>query len=372
MPKPNTPKIAIVHDWIYGGGAEKVVEQLHTLYPEAPIYTSYCSDNWRKRLDNKVITGYLQHPPFRQLRKFLPLLRQWWFAHLDLSDFDIVISSSGNGEAKFAGQAKSNHNKPTHINYCHTPVHFYWRHYETYLQNPGIKPQWLARLGLKLLINPLRNRDYRAAQNVDIFVANSSHIQSDIKAFYNRDASVIHPPVDTKRFINHSKVKRSGFVTLGRQVPMKKTDLIIKACNKTNSQLTVVGVGPEHEYLKSIAGPTIKFETNASDKDLINLLSQASGFIFASFEDFGIAPVEALACGTPVIAYQAGGALDYVIPDKTGDFFTKQTTESIVEAITKFTPSKYDSWQIQKFASSFDKNHFRNKISKLINDSYKS
>src|SRR3990167_8961662 len=169
---PNSPKVAIVHDWLYGGGAEKVVEQLHTLYPDSPIYTSYCTDEWRKRLDNKVVTGYLQNWPFSRLRKFLPLLRQWWFARLDLSDYDLIISSTGNGEAKFARGKK-------HICYCHSPPHFYWRKYESYLRNPGFGAfDWLARIGLKLFVKPLRKRDYNAAQQVDAFIANSTHIQA--------------------------------------------------------------------------------------------------------------------------------------------------------------------------------------------------
>ena len=132
LPTTTKPRVALVTDWMYGGGGERVVEQIHKLYPDAPIYTSYCSDEWRERLDNKVITGYLQHTPFRQLRKFLPLLRQWWFAHLDLSAFDVVISITGNGEAKFAlsklpitHYPLPNMKRPLHVSYCHTPVHFF-------------------------------------------------------------------------------------------------------------------------------------------------------------------------------------------------------------------------------------------------------
>jgi hypothetical protein len=158
-------RVALVHDWLYGGGAEKVVLELHKMFPDAPIYTSYCTDEWRHNLDNKVITGYLQNWPFSSLRKFLPLLRQRWFRTLDLSEFDIVISSSGNGEAKFVSVKEP----AVHICYCHTPTHFYWRHYEQYLRNPGFRPYWLVRLALKVLVKPLRKRDYRAAQKVGYF-----------------------------------------------------------------------------------------------------------------------------------------------------------------------------------------------------------
>ena len=140
-----SPKVAIVHDWLVGGGAEKVVLELHNMYPDSPLYTSYATDEWRKRLDDKVVTGYLQH--FGMLRKYLVPLRAWWFSRLDLSGYDLIISSSGNGEAKFVHVPKDR----LHINYGHSPTHFYWRHYNHYLKSPGFgvfNP--LARLGLKL------------------------------------------------------------------------------------------------------------------------------------------------------------------------------------------------------------------------------
>lgn len=368
MPDNNdNPRIAIVHDWLYGGGAEKVIEALHQIYPDAPIYTSYCTDEWRDRLDNKVITGYLQHTPFRQLRKFLPLLRQWWFARLDLSEFDIVISSSGNGEAKFINVPNGKH-----ICYCHTPNHFYWRHYDEYLQNPGFKPAWLARLGLKALINPLKKRDYQAAQKVDFFIANSTHIQNDIKKFYHRDSEVIFPPVNIDRFSSLSNIKyqisnsRSGFVTMGRQVPMKKTDLIIKACNELELPLTVIGRGPEHNNLVNIAGPTITFKTDITDEQMPAELANAKAFVFASFEDFGIAPIEAMACGTPVIAYKAGGALDYVIPGQTGEFFAEQTVDSLMSALKSFNNDDYNPDEIIEKANQFSTEKFQTTIQKFF------
>ena len=147
----STLKVAIVHDWLVGGGAEKVVEQLHVMFPDAPIYTSYCTDEWRDRLDNKVVTGWLQH--FGKLRKFMALGRIWWFEHLDLSEYDLVISSSGNGEA-FAVKTRPD---TLHVNYCHSPTHYYWRHYDTYIARPGFGVfDPLARLELRLIVGPLR------------------------------------------------------------------------------------------------------------------------------------------------------------------------------------------------------------------------
>lgn len=355
-------KVALVTDWMYGGGGEKVVEQFHKIYPEAPIYTSYCSDEWRNRLDNKVVTGYLQRTPFRQLRKFLPLLRQWWFARLDLSEYDLVFAITGNGEAKFVRVPNGKL-----IIYCHTPVHFYWRHFDRYIKNPGFKPAWLARLGLKLFVRPLRKRDFQAAQRADAFIANSTHISRDIKKFYGRNSTVIHPPVDTTRF-KSAKIKneRKGFVTLGRQVPLKRFDIIVEACKRLKLPLIVIGDGPEHDKLVAQTGPTILFKTGASDEEVAADLASAEGFIFASFEDFGIVSIEAMAAGTPVIAYKAGGALDYIIPGKTGEFFNEQTVDSLAEALENFNPKKYKDDKLTAHADSFSADNFRRRIREFV------
>lgn len=356
-------KVAIVHDWLYGGGAERVTHELHKMYPEAPIFASYCSDEWRKRLDNKVVTGYLQHWPFSKLRKFLPVLRIWWFENLDLSEYDLVISVSGNGEA-FAVKKRPD---AVHINYCHTPTHYYWRHYDQFIKRPGFgifNP--LARLGLKLLVKPLRKWDYKAAQRADYMIANSIHIQNDIKKYYGRDSAVIFPPVDVGRFEHKSNKKRSGFITVGRLAPQKRVDVIVEACTKLGLPLTVVGRGPELGSLKKIAGPTITFDTNASDEKVVEYMQSAEAFLFASFEDFGITPVEAMAAGTPVIAYKAGGALDYVVPNKTGIFFEHQTAESLAEALRSFKPNRFNPTDISAEVRKFSPQNFQKNVKKFV------
>ena len=366
-------KVAIVHDWLYGGGAEKVVEQLHQLYPDAPIYTGSATNEWREKLDNKVITGWPNWWPFRQLRKYLALPLGWWFRSLDLSDYDLIIVSTGNGEAK---QIRKTGDAAV-VCYCHTPVHFYWRHYQQYLERPGFglfNP--LARLGLKVLVKPLRKRDYSAAQKINHWIANSSAIKSDLNQIYNKDATVIHPPVDIARFQSTLDVQRSAptphpqsptpyFVTVGRLVPYKRVDIIIEACNRLNLPLKVVGRGPEATRLQRQAGENTEIITDASDRDVANYLAEARGFIFAAHEDFGITPVEALASGTPVIAYQAGGALDY-ISDQTGLFFDEQSAESLVEALQKFDADKFSDTQLRQAAEQFDQTHFQRKITKFI------
>lgn len=361
-PKATPPKIAIVHDWLVGGGAEKVVLELHRMFPDAPIYTSYCTNEWRDRLDGKVVTGYLQH--IGKFRKFLPLLQYRWFQSLKLDEYDVILSSAGNGMAKAIRKPAG----ARHICYCHTPVHYLWRHYDHYLSRPGFGPfNGIARLGLKLLAAPLRKLDYLAAQDVDQFIANSTHIKADIKKYYGKDATVIFPPINTARFSSvKSTVARRGFITVGRLVPMKRIDIIIQACNELELPLTVVGDGPERAHLEAIAGPTIRMLGKVSEEKMGKEFAGAEAFIFASFEDFGMAPVEAMAAGLPVIAYKAGGALDYVIPGKTGEFFPEQTAESIITALGPFNSSKYQRIDIENHAHKYSNEGFQKKINKIL------
>jgi glycosyltransferase involved in cell wall biosynthesis len=354
-------KVAIVHDWLVGGGAERVVYELHQMFPDAPIYTSYATDEWRKKLEGKVVTGWLQH--FGFLRKFLQLPRVWRFSHLDLSGYDLVISSAGNGEAKDIRVPKGT----PHVCICHSPVHFYWRHYDQYMKRPGfgaLNP--LARLGLRLLVSPLRRRDLRAAQRPDLFIANSTHIQTDIKKYYGRDSVVVHPPVDIARFEKASKQERHGFVTAGRQVPHKHTEVIIQACNELSLPLKVIGRGPEHDRLVRLAGPTVHFLTDVTDAEMPLHFASAEAFLFASFEDFGITPIEAIATGTPVIAYKAGGALDYVHEGKTGQFFEEQTPQSLARTLQDFSLEKYSSDDIKSYARNFSRHEFQKNLSKAL------
>lgn len=368
--QPGIPdsNVAIVHDWLVGGGAERVVYELHKLYPDAPIYTSYCSDEWRQKLDGKVVTGYLQRWPFSMLRKFLPVLRIRWFESLDFTGYDLVISSSGNGEAKGVKVPKGT----IHVCYCHSPTHFYWRHYDQYLARPGfgaLDP--LVRFALRVLVGPLRRWDLEASKRPHHFIANSTHIQADIKRYYGRDSTVIFPPVDVARFQNPDRpadATRHGFVTVGRQVPQKHTEIAVKACTRLNLPLTVLGDGPEHDRLVRLAGPSITFKTgtDASDAAVTAAMASAQAFIFCALDDFGITPIEAMASGTPVIAYRAGGALDYVEPGVTGEFFAEQTVGSLAETLKTFNPAAYDPAVIKQHATQYSTEEFRAKMRAFI------
>jgi glycosyltransferase involved in cell wall biosynthesis len=353
-------KVAIVHDWLYGGGAELVVEQLHKIFPEAPIYTSYCSTEWRNRLNHRVVTSYLQWWPFSVLRKFIPFLRIWWFTHLKFDGYDLVISSSG-AEAKGIRVPEST----LHINYCHAPTHYYWSRYDEYLEHPGFGAfDWLARLGLTFLVRPLRRWDYKAAQRPDYIIANSTHIQKEILKYYDRKANVIFPPVYFERFQKqeHMTQTRSGYVVSGRQTPYKRFDLAVKACTQLDLPLTVIGTGPDNKRLRHLAGPTVTFLGRVSDEVIEEEFARAEALIFPGLDDFGITPVEAMAAGTPVIAYEAGGALDYVKPNITGEFFEYQTVESLTNALQRFNPALFTHANISKQAERFSIQTFRKNI----------
>jgi glycosyltransferase involved in cell wall biosynthesis len=356
------PRVAIVHDWLVGGGAELVVEQLHKMYPDAPIYTSYCTPEWRKRLDDKVITSWLQH--LGKIRKFIPFLRILWFTRLKLDQYDLVISTSG-------AEAKGIKTKALHINYCHAPTHYYWSRYDEYMDNPGFGSfDWLARLGLKILVSPLRKWDYRAAQRPDHIIANSTHIQAEIKKYYNRDSTVIFPPIYFERFqkSKNKNLTRNGFIVSGRQTPYKRFDLAVQACTQLNVPLRVIGGGPDAERLRSLAGPSVTFLGRAPDEELEREFASAEALIFPGLDDFGITPVEAMASGTPVIAYEGGGALDYVIPNKTGVFFQEQTVESLMKTLRDFSTKGYSQTDISAHAQNYSKEVFQKKMRNYLKD----
>jgi glycosyltransferase involved in cell wall biosynthesis len=227
---------------------------------------------------------------------------------------------------------------------------------------------WLARIGLRLLVGPLRRWDYKAAQRPDYIIANSTYIKSEIKKYYGRDSVVIFPPVYMERFQKTRNLKhaRKGFLISGRQTPYKRFDLAVQACTKLDIPLTVVGNGPDHHRLRKLAGPSVTFLGKVSDEVLEEEFASAKAYIFPGIDDFGISPVEAMASGTPVIAYKAGGALDYVLPGKSGKFFDEPTVEALGKAVKWFDPDRYSSSSIAVFARRFSSEQFQRKMSAYL------
>lgn len=362
-------KVAIVCDWLTGtGGAERVVLELHKMFPDAPIYTSqynrdprvWYGDIWFSDAD--VRTGWLQWIP-KSLKKFLPIFRAWYFSHLDLSQYDLVISSSG-AEAKGVKTGP----KTIHVCYCHSPTHYYWMRYEDYLKEPGFgRLDPLARLALRFLVGPLRRWDWKAAQNPDYLVANSTHTQNMIMKYYGLESSVVHPPVDIERFENTANEERRGFITAGRQTPYKRIDLAVAAATELNAPLLVIGNGPAHRKLERIAGKSVTFLTGKSDEEVAHYFATSEAFILPNADDFGIVAIEALASGTPVIAFKGGGALDYITAD-CGQFFDKQTTDSLLAVMKNFSASKYDAKKVSAAAARFSPANFRQNFQKLLKE----
>ena len=342
------------------------------MYPDAPIYTSqYNSDpaiwhggDWFSDADVRV--GWLQKLPL-SLRKFLPVFRAWYFSHLDLSGYDLVLSVSG-AEAKGVKVKKPS----IHVSYCNAPTHYYWSRYDDYLKHPGFgRLDFLARLGLKILVGPLRRWDFKAAQRPDFLIANSNHIKQQIKQYYGRDSEVIHPPVDIERFNLDKQEPRHGFVAAGRQTPYKRFDLAVAACSQLDLPLIVIGNGPEHRKLKKLAGKSVTFLRGKTDEEVAHYFQTSQAMIFPGIDDFGIVAVEALAAGTPVIAHKAGGALDYVKSGKTGEFFNDQTVESLSSVLKNFKPDNFNSVQIKESAEKFSAAHFVKRLKEFVNEKIK-
>ena len=387
-------RVALVCDWLTTvGGAESVLLALHEMYPNAPIYTSQYNKkgiDWFKDAD--VRTGWLQIFP-SCFRRLIGPLRQSYFSHLDLSDYDLVISVTG-AEAKSVRttpktrtksrkteQPEQTEHRCVHLCYCHVPTQYYWDKYDEYLENPGFgifNP--LARLALKIVVKPLRKKDFESAQHPDQFITISSYASDQIKKYYKRESVVIYPPLDLKKFStdfstsNKTKAgksqakKHTSYITTSRQVNWKRLDICIKACLKTGANLTVIGDGPEHNNLVKIANgaPNIKFLKAMSQDKLKKYLRSSDVYLFPSLEPFGLAPIEAMACGTPVIAFGKGGALDYIKPGINGIFFDKQTPSSLIEAMSNLNPADYDPNVVKNTTLEFDKKIFKTKIKEEV------
>ncbi|MBI4836676.1 MAG: glycosyltransferase [Candidatus Abawacabacteria bacterium] len=359
-------KVALVNDWLTSmGGEMKVLLAIADIYPEAPIYTSVFDKKKMSRLAARDIrTSYLQKLPFAtKVHKMIPMLRPRAFEDLDLSEFDVVISSSH-------AEAKGVITKPNtvHICYCHTPTRYYWSDYHEYKQRMefGILNP-LAKFMMPRAIHKLRQWDYLAAQRVDHFIANSQFVAQRIQKYYRRDAQVIYPPVNTEYFTLNPEVAREDFFfAMSRAIPYKKLDLLVQVANQAKVPLKVAGGGPMIGYLKKIAGPTVEILGYVSDEDMRSYMQRARAFLFAAEEDFGIVPVEAMACGTPVIAYGRGGVVETVTPD-TGILVGAQTVDAFVRELQQLDNRTFDHHVIRKHAEQFSVLRFQQQMKEYVN-----
>ena len=365
-------KVAIVHDWLITyGGAERVLEEILKEYPQADLFALYDFLPSEKRnfiLNKPVTTSFLQKFPMakKKYRSYLPLM-PLAVEQFDLSKYDLVISSSH-------AVAKGVITGPNqlHICMCYSPIRYAWNLTHQYLKESGLDSGikgWLV----KYILYRIRMWDYRTANGVDRFIAISNYISKRILKTYRRQSTVIYPPVKVDDF-ELCPEKEDYYFTASRMVPYKKIGLIVGAFAKMpDKKLIVVGNGPEFKKIKAKASPNVKLLGYQPTSVLKKYMQQAKAFVFAAEEDFGIVPVEAQACGTPVIAYGKGGALETVVKDKTGIFFYRQEVDDIIEAVNRFeNMGIFDAEFIRQNALRFSTDRFHEHFKSFMTDAIKA
>jgi glycosyltransferase involved in cell wall biosynthesis len=349
-------KTAIIHDYLNQyGGAERVLEAICDLFPDAPIYTSiYSPELVLHRFDHRrVITSFMQKLPgvLRHHQAYLPFY-SFAFESFDLSEYDLVISSS-------SAWAKGVLTRPEtlHICYCHTPMRFVWQ-YDDYAKREQIKKP--AKVALPIFLSYVRLWDVTSAKRPDYYVANSQTVAQRIADFWQRDSVVISPPVETSLIPFTNGPRQDFYLWVGRLVPYKRADIAIKAFRELDLPLKVVGTGRDIEALQRLAGPKTEFLGYVPDDEVRHLFSQCRAFIQSGAEDFGITPVEAMAGGAPVIAIRQHGPAETIIEGETGLFFEEQTSAALVEAVQRFerTAVRFDHKAIRRYAQTFDREVF--------------
>lgn len=356
-------KIAIIHYWLVGmRGGEKVLESICELYPNADIFTHVIDPDKisNKLKQHKIETTFINKLPFakRYYQKYLPLM-PLALEQLDLSEYDLIISTE-------SGPAKGVITRPdaTHICYCHTPMRYAWDMYHEYLRQQN----FFTRMMMRPLLHYIRLWDFQSAARVDHFIANSNYVSKRINKFYRREATVIHPPVDVDTFTPSTQAKEDYYLLLGQLVRYKKADLAVQAFTKLNKKLLVIGVGEQQKELENMAGENIEFLGWQEQSVIRHHLQHCKALIFPGVEDFGIVPLEAMACGTPVIAYGAGGALETVVDNETGLLFNEQSVSGLIAAIKRFEnrAEKFDSLTLQAHAQAFSSTRFKDEFLNFV------
>jgi len=362
-------RIALVHDYLNQyGGAERVLEALAELFPNAPIYTLIYDRKITDRIlpGRKIRASFLQKFPFvKSHHRFFPPLMPLAVERFDLSEYDLIISDS----AAFS-KGVITKSDALHICYCHTPTRYAWDDSHKYVREFNMSI--LAKIFVPFFMNYLRLWDREAAYRVDKFICNSNFVAKRIEKYYKQKATVIYPPVDAEFFIPSFKLADNYYLMVGRLLVYKRFDIAIEAFNRLELPLKIIGDGPEMKKLKKLANWNIEFLGELEGKKLRNYYQNCQALIFPQEEDFGIVALEAMACGRPVIAYQGGGALESIKQDETGLFFNEQTASSLVEAIKNFHPEKFNPKLIRQHALKFDKEIFKKKIKDFVEESYEN
>lgn len=350
-------KVAIVHDHLNAyGGAERVLDELHAMYPDAPVFVDlydptrlpahYRTWDIRPSWLNRIKALRRRHQP---LLPILPAI----YESMDLEGYDVVLSDP-------SGFCKGVLTNPEtcHISYCHSPPRFLWD-FQRYAEREKLGR--VSRSVLAPMLPRLRAWDRAAADRVDYYVATSGLVQARIDKFYRRPSVVIPPPVNASTF-QASAVDDGYYLMLMRLVGWKRPDIVVEACTRLGLPLVVAGGGRDEARLRRLAGPTVRFVGPVWDDEIRELYARCRAFILPAIEDFGITPLEAMASGKPVIAVGAGGVLDTVIPGVTGTFFAEQTVEAVVATLQEFDPRSYDPTRIRAHAEQFDAPIFRKRL----------
>jgi len=372
MTEPQTPpanigqrRVALVHDWLTGmRGGEKVLEALYDLVPNAQLLTLlHVRGTVSPRLEAAhASTSLVQHLPMaaRHYRRYIPLF-PWVIEQFDLDRFDLVISTS-----HCAAKSVVPTGRARHLCYCHTPMRYAWDQFGAYFGPERVGP--LRSRLYEVVFRRLARWDASTAGRVSRYVANSQHVAARIRRYYNRAATVVYPPVDTTYFSPNGSAPGPYLLIVSALVPYKRIDVAIAACHRARMPLKIIGGGPERERLEAQATSDVEFLGACSDDEIRELYRGACGVLLPGEEDFGIAPVEAMACGRPVIALARGGAAETVEDGSTGVLVEEPTVDAFAEGINRASTLSFDSGYIRERALRFSRRHFHDAMRRCIEE----